>query len=179
MLIALSIQNPKSKIESACFLQLDRPLYEVEAARAAHLFQVTLFYGKEAALVGAVFVYPARRCSVRVFFKKWAFEENLAACAAAITVAATQRERGDDFLLAEIRTDEATQLALGLTGAKLCVLDGARAQPLGEPFFEQALALAATLTQLFHKCVASERAGAIVTDAVSQQLMHTALRFTT
>jgi hypothetical protein len=140
-----------SLLSSACFLQLDRPLYEVEAARAAHLFKVAPFDGEEAALIGPVFVDAAGGRPISMLFEEGALEENLAARAATIAFTAPQRERGDHFLLTEIRTDEAAQLALRLTGTKLCILDGARAQPLGEPLFEQSLPLAATLTQWFHK----------------------------
>lgn len=58
-------------------------------------------------------------------------------------------------MFTKIGADETTQLSLYLAGAKLCVLDGARAQTLGKLLFQHSLPLAATLTQLFHNVPAS------------------------
>jgi len=87
--------------------------------------------GKEAALVGAVFVDAAGRRTVIVFFEKRAFEKYLAARPATIAFAATEFDGGEGFLFVEIDLDEATQFALSLTGAKFGVLDGARAKACG------------------------------------------------
>jgi len=87
-------------------------------------------------LIGTIFVNAAGGRSIVVFLQERAFEKNLATCPAAITLAASKRERGDDLFLAEVCADETSNLALRLTGAKLGVLDGARAPRGGETFFQ-------------------------------------------
>src|SRR5687768_2760638 len=122
---------------SARSFQLDGPLDEVEAASAAHLFEVAAFDGEEAALRGAVFVDAAGRRAVAVLPEEGALEEYLAAGAAAVAVAAPQGERLDDLLALEADADEAAQLAVRLPRAELGVLDGLRALG-GEPLLEGA-----------------------------------------
>src|ERR1044072_4349826 len=122
---------------SACSFQLDRLLDEVEAARAAHLREVALVDGEEAALRGAVFVDAAGRRAVAVLLEEGALEEYLAAGAAAVAVAAAECERLDDLVLLEADADEAAELAVRLPWAELGVRDGLGTLR-GEPPFEGA-----------------------------------------
>jgi hypothetical protein len=110
---------------SASSLQLDGSLYEVEAACAAHLFQVALLYREEAALVWTVLIDTAGGRAVSMFLEKGALEQNLAAGAATITFATPERELRDDLFFAEVDADEAAQLALCLSSAQPNVLYGA------------------------------------------------------
>ena len=86
-------------------------------------------------MIGTIFVNAAGACSVKMFLEERTFEKNLAASAAAIALAATKGQSRDDLIFTKICADEATNLALRLAGAKLGVLDGARASGCNETFF--------------------------------------------
>src|SRR4030095_8622075 len=70
---------------------------------------------------------------------KWAFENQFTARAAAIAVATSQRERRDCLLFAEVCINEATDLSLGLSCAKLGFGELARTKALRESLFKRAL----------------------------------------
>jgi hypothetical protein len=86
-------------------------------------------------LIGAVFIDAASGRSIAMFLEEGALEKNLAARSATIAFALSKRKRGDNLFFAEVCADETAQLALRLTGAKLCVFDGARASGRSETFF--------------------------------------------
>ena len=118
------IKNQKSQIKNSTGLfQLDGLLDEVEAARAAHLCEVAAVEGEEAALRGPVFVDAAGGRAVAVLLEERALEKYLAARAAAVAVAAPERERRDDLVALEAYADEAPELAVRLLGSKLRVLE--------------------------------------------------------
>ncbi len=60
-----------------------------------------------------------------MLFEEGALEQNLAARAATITIAAPECERFDDFIFAKSDLYETAKFTLRLLGAKLCVFDGA------------------------------------------------------
>jgi hypothetical protein len=102
-------------------------------------------------LIGAIFVNAAGGRSITVFLQERAFEKNLAASPATIAIAATKRQLCDDLFLPKICADEATELAVRLTGAESGILDRARATGCGETFFQRVMSWGATLTRSFHK----------------------------
>ncbi|HXQ71349.1 MAG TPA: hypothetical protein VN844_12715 [Pyrinomonadaceae bacterium] len=111
---------------------------KVVTTGAAHFFNIARFDGKEATLVGAIFVNAAEGGSVDVLLQKRTFEDEFAARAAAVAFAATKREGRDGFFFAKVCDDEAAQFALGLARAKFCVGDLARANaPGGQTHFKR------------------------------------------
>jgi hypothetical protein len=86
-------------------------------------------------LIGAVFVNSAGARPIIVFLEEGTFEKNLAASPAAIALAATKGKGSDDLILTEVGTDETPNLALRLAGAKLGILDCARASGGSETLF--------------------------------------------
>ena len=102
-------------------------------------------------MVGPILVNATGGRSVRVLFQEGAFEKNLAACAAAIALAAPQRKSSDDLFLAEIRADETAELTLRLAGTKLCIFDRARAFRRARRSSNERCRVGATLTRVFHK----------------------------
>jgi hypothetical protein len=78
-----------------------------------------------------------------VLLEKGTLEKYLAARAAAIAVAAPQRERLDHLFTLEAYADEATELALRLSRTELGVLDGSVALG-GKPLLERAALRCAT-----------------------------------
>jgi hypothetical protein len=78
-------------------------------------------------LIGTIFVNAAGGRSIIVFLQEGAFEKNLTAGPATIAIASAKRERLDDLIFAEIRSDETPELALRLAGAEFGILDCPRA----------------------------------------------------
>jgi hypothetical protein len=124
----------------ARFSQSDRFLYEVVSAGAAHFFNIPSLDGEEAARIRPVLIDTAGAGAVGMLFEKRALEEQLTARAAAIAFAPSQGQCGNHILFAKIDVNQAAQLSLCLAGAKLRILQGARAQPLFQALFERTLA---------------------------------------
>lgn len=105
---------------------------------ATHFLEVARFDGKETTGVGAIFVNAAEESAVGVLLQERAFEDELAARAATVALAAAKCECRDRFFLAEVCDYKAAQFALGLTRAKLGVGDLARTYaPGGQTHFNR------------------------------------------
>jgi len=124
----------------ACFSQSNGLFDEVISAGAANFFNVASFDWKEAALIGPALINAAGAAAVGMLLKKGTLEHQLATRATAITLTTAEGKRGNHFLPAKIEINKTAQLSLGLPGAKLCVLDCPRAQPLFQARFERTLA---------------------------------------
>ncbi|HEY0729981.1 MAG TPA: hypothetical protein VGD38_17985 [Pyrinomonadaceae bacterium] len=115
----------------ARLLESDWLFDKVITTGAADFKDVARFDGKETTRVGAIFVNAAEGGAVGVLFQKGAFEDEFAARAATIALAAAKCERRDGFFFAKVCNDKAAQFALGLTCAKFGVGDLARMNPPG------------------------------------------------
>jgi len=109
---------------------------KVVTTSAANFLDVARLDGEEATGVGAILVDAAEGGAVGSFLQEGTLENEFAARAATVALAAPQRERRDRFFLAKVSDDEATQLALGLTRTQLCVRDFARTNTPGQVRFE-------------------------------------------
>ena len=125
----------------ARLFQSNRFFDEVVGAGTAHLFDVPFFNREQAARVGPVFVDATTARSVGMLFQKRAFENQFATRSTAITLAASQGKRRYHILLTKADINEASQLAVSLTGAESRILDSAGAQPLFETLFQRSLAM--------------------------------------
>jgi hypothetical protein len=112
---------------------------EVISAGAANFFNVASFDWKEAAEIGPVLINAAGAGTVGMLLEKGTLEYQLATGATAITVTTAECKRGYDLLPAKTDINKTAQLPLCLPGAKFCVLDCARAQPLFQARFERTL----------------------------------------
>ena len=121
----------------ACPLQFERLVDKVVATSTAYFFQIPSFDRVEAALAGPILVNAAGATTVFVLFQKRTFEEYLAACAAAVALAAPERERRDDLFFTKVYIYESPKLALRLAGAEPSVFDGAQALGRGNAFLKQ------------------------------------------
>jgi len=101
---------------------------------------VALFGGKEAALIGPVFVDATQCRAVLLLLQERTFENQLTTRAAAIALASSQRQVGNNLPFLEVRFDETTQFSLRLSSPQFSVVEFPGAEPIRQSFFKRALA---------------------------------------